>query len=627
MRGPRRRFGLLALLDKKTTSKQPRGLWLLALTLIPQAVSGQTTPSGQTLPRQTATSQPIVTNKGLQAPQSPSDDAPQPATQQSTQPETPQPETPQPETPQPETPQPETPQPGASDSKAGAQLAAKTITQQELRKIVFWLAGDALEGRDNGSRGARAAGGFLRSELERMQLRPAGGGRSYFQGFDGISRNVLGLLPGTDPQLSKEVILVGGHYDHVGYGTPQNSFGPVGRIHNGADDNASGIASMLEVIEALQSLPPEERPKRSILFAFWDAEEDGLLGSQHWANQPTLDLSRLRLAVNLDMVGRLNGSLYVYGTRTAAGLRRLVAEENRVTDVPLDFTWEMKDDSDHWTFYQRNIPSVMFHTGLHDDYHRPSDDAEKINYPGLEKVTRLIAGVVLQAANQPQMAPFRSVARQETPEVALQRASAPPALPPRLGVSWQSDQPPAVGLVGLTLVSVRPGTPAALAGLQPGDRLLQFNGQVVHDGSKLHSLVLASPVEATLQIQRASQEQPQQLAVQLAGQPIRVGLSTYLDPAEPGVGIVRRVISHSPAALAGLKRQDRILAVNGRTFSSSAELADHLTRLPGPLQLDVERNGQLRIATVQVPPPPGDPKPIQPNPDESNSGRTSTRQQ
>ncbi|MCA9125393.1 MAG: M20/M25/M40 family metallo-hydrolase, partial [Planctomycetales bacterium] len=181
-------------------------------------------------------------------------------------------------------------------------------------------------------------------------------------------RNLLGLIPGGD--LQDEYVLIGAHYDHVGYGTPRNSNGPIGLIHNGADDNASGTAAVLEVIEAMANA--QIQPRRSIIVALWDGEEKGLLGSEHWAEQPTIPLDQLKCVINMDMIGRLHSQqLEVSGTRSMAGLRRLVAEANYPGDLTLRFPWKVEENSDHHSFFRRSIPFLMFHTGLHDDYHRP----------------------------------------------------------------------------------------------------------------------------------------------------------------------------------------------------------------------------------------------------------------
>ena len=171
-------------------------------------------------------------------------------------------------------------------------------------------------------------------------------------------QNLLAILPGTDPELKDEYILVGAHYDHVGYGSRRNSYGPWGYIHNGADDNASGVAAVLEVIDALSQTG--HWPRRSILFAFWDGEEQGLLGSKHWKNHPTIPLSAIKMAINIDMVGRMtDGRIEVGGTRSAVGSRRLMSSPTLSDEVWLDFNWEYKNNSDHWTFFEAGIPFAL----------------------------------------------------------------------------------------------------------------------------------------------------------------------------------------------------------------------------------------------------------------------------
>jgi Zn-dependent M28 family amino/carboxypeptidase len=160
----------------------------------------------------------------------------------------------------------------------------------------------------------------------------------------------------------------------------------------------------LEVAEAIQHLP--QRPQRSILIAFWDGEEKGLLGSYHFLRVAPEGLAgrRVALSVNLDMIGRLRGGrLEVYGTRTAHGLRETVVQANsrpsHAAGLDLAFVWDIEDDSDHYPFITARVPTVMFHTGLHDNYHRPSDDVQLINLEGIEPVARLTLGFVTAVAN------------------------------------------------------------------------------------------------------------------------------------------------------------------------------------------------------------------------------------
>ena len=184
--------------------------------------------------------------------------------------------------------------------------------------------------------------------MQKYGLETAGDGGSYYQVFGKGYRNLLGLLPGTDASLKDEVIVVGAHYDHVGYGSRTDSFGPYGTIHNGADDNASGTSAILEMIEAFDQL--EVGPRRSILFCLWDGEEKGLLGSKHWLSAPTLSLENVKFSINLDMIGRLRQEgLSVYGERTAAGLREFLSSANRER-LKIQFNWDIQPDSDHYPF-------------------------------------------------------------------------------------------------------------------------------------------------------------------------------------------------------------------------------------------------------------------------------------
>ncbi len=322
--------------------------------------------------------------------------------------------------------------------------AMESITAGELYEHVEVLADDVYEGRASGSRGGRAAAQYIVQQLRQTGLEPAGAGGDYFQTFNRNWRNILVLHRGDDPELENELIVVGGHYDHVGYGNQNNSYGPTGRIHNGADDNASGVAVLLETIEAFAASGLSTR--RSILFAFWDGEERGLVGSTHWLQSPTLPNASVKLAIMTDMVGRLrDGQLYVYGSRSGSGLRRLLcgprpisaldpANANGSSDpLWLDFTWEVVDNSDHWPFLQRRIPAVLLHTGLHRDYHRPSDDVEKVNRDGMRDVGRYLLAASISAANADELPPYRREFRRESTSAQARWSGRSNAAPCEIG--------------------------------------------------------------------------------------------------------------------------------------------------------------------------------------------------
>ncbi|HET6880087.1 MAG TPA: M20/M25/M40 family metallo-hydrolase [Pirellulales bacterium] len=476
-------------------------------------------------------------------------------------------------------------------AETAVKSALSSINAADLRRHVERLADDTLEGREAGSRGGQAAGHYLGREFQRHGLAGGANSRSYYQSFGAQYRNILGLLEGSDPKFKSEMLLIGAHYDHVGYGNAQNSYGPTGYIHNGADDNASGVAGLLELIEAFSRL--EQRPKRSILFALWDGEEKGLLGSEHWVSQPTVPLERVKLAINLDMIGRLGRNrVETYGIRTTYGLRRYVSMANAVSDLPFDFSWTMREDSDHYSFYKRNVPVLMFHSGLHSDYHRPSDDVEKLDFAGMERITQMLFTFLHDTADAPKLYGFRSASRSENAETRRRQEQPLPPLPSRLGIAWRPADEGGQG--GVVVANVMPTSPASRAGLRVGDRIVQFADQEVKRGADLRDLVLTAESPVSVNVERSGAQQPLKFNVQLTGPPIRLGISWRSDDAEPGVVIVARVVPGSPAANAGIRVNDRIYEVAGQAFSGDAELRQLLAEHVGPLDLLTERQGRLR---------------------------------
>ncbi len=395
--------------------------------------------------------------------------------------------------------------------------ARASIQATEAKRHVVALADDALEGREGGSRGGRAAGSYIVSHLEKLGLEPAGDNGSWYQQFGGM-RNILALARGSDPAVASELVVVGAHYDHVGYGNSGNSYGPFGFVHNGADDNASGVAGLIEVAEAMQHLP--SRPRRPILFAFWDGEEKGLLGSYHFVRvrPPLLTPMSIVFSVNLDMIGRLRGErLEVYGARTSESLRAaVVRSNNRPGSKPLElaFDWAIEEDSDHYPFIAAKIPTVMFHTGLHDQYHRPSDDVQLVNFDGIEPVARLTLDFVTALANDP--APprrFRPQARQESDATkrALEAPAASLAQPtdglansdvrqrPRWGIGTREDPGEPTSPV---IVRITADSPAARAGIALGDRVTAIDGQAINNQADMVARLAAAGNRVALDVDR-----------------------------------------------------------------------------------------------------------------------------
>ncbi len=481
----------------------------------------------------------------------------------------------------------------AENSAMAAALDA--ISPEAMQQCVNLLADDAFEGREMGSRGGRAACAYLGGQLEKRHLKGAGDNGGLYQDFGRGSRNILAKLEGSGADQKSHYLILSAHYDHVGYGKPNNSFGPIGYIHKGADDNASGVAGLLAVIDAFNKLP--DAPKRTILFAMWDGEEQGLLGSIYWLEHPTVPLDHVIGMVNMDMIGRLRKEkVEVYGTRTSPGLRRLICEQNDGGNLLLDFHWEMRGDSDHYPFYQKGIPALMFHTGLHSDYHRPSDTADKINPAGMREVAQLAFRTTLELANEEPATSFREHSREENIAVQTAFERPLPALPGRLGIRWNDD---AEKGRGLGVVEVVPGSPAADAGLKPGDRIVRFAGNEFSGPAEFRSLVLSAANPVSIAVERTGSDQPVELTAQLTGTPIRVGVTWQTDEAEPRSVVLLRVTPDSPADRAGLKVDDRIYQVDGKDFASSKEFDRLLEEEPTPLELTVETRGQMHRVKLE----------------------------
>ncbi|MBF25504.1 MAG: peptidase M28 [Flavobacteriales bacterium] len=265
----------------------------------------------------------------------------------------------------------------------------KTSIINQMKIDVSYLASDKLKGRKTGSYGEKKAAKYIRDKFKSNGLIQKGED-GYFQYFEttlnsnphyieknkkikGI--NVIGLL---DHQ-QKETIIIGAHYDHLGWGTYGSLHTGNKEIHNGADDNASGVSILLNLIQQLSS-----NKNYNYLFIAFSGEEEGLLGSSYYAKNPTISLNNVRFMLNFDMVGRLSDekTLAINGVGTSVEWKNLINKSNT-----FNFKLITSDSgigpSDHTSFYLQNIPAIHFFTGQHEDYHKPSDDIEKINFNGM----------------------------------------------------------------------------------------------------------------------------------------------------------------------------------------------------------------------------------------------------
>lgn len=362
--------------------------------------------------------------------------------------------------------------PGETAGGGGAQPMA----------AVHYLSADALEGRLAGTPAERCAGDYIAAELRRIGLSPAGDDGTFFQSFSlasamnphapgGTGRNVVAMLEGADPALRAEAVVIGAHYDHLGRG-PMFSLAPeeAGAIHNGADDNASGVGALLAVAERLARGP---RPARSVVFVAFTGEEFGLLGSGFFAENAPVPLERVSAMLNLDMVGRLgDGPLIVYGTETAEEWGELLGPAAAAAGVSFQGNGDGFGASDHTSFYARDVPVLHFFTNVHGEYHRPSDDVELIDAPGLLAVTDVVTRVARGVADRPARLTLR------------RGAGTPPSQQASMGGSGAylgtvPDYAPAER--GVRLSGVRDGSPAAAAGLRPGDVIVRFGEHEVGD--------------------------------------------------------------------------------------------------------------------------------------------------
>ena len=286
-------------------------------------------------------------------------------------------------------------------------------------------------------------------------------------------RNVVGLLPGNDPAAGEETVVIGAHYDHLGRGG-RSSRSPqlIGQIHNGADDNASGTAGLLELVAWLAKDPLPRR--RTYLFIAFAGEELGLRGSEYWAGHPTRPLQKVVAMLNMDMIGRMHDDQIILGgVGTSPVFPELI--KTAAAEVGLKFKTSQSGygSSDHVSFYIKNLPVLFFFSGLHADYHRPSDDWDKINAAGAAKILSMVYNIASQLNALDPRPQFTKVDDQMTPGNV--RAGGGPGYGAYFGsIPDMTDE-----VKGVRFSDVRPNSPAAKAGLKGQDILIQFAGKEI----------------------------------------------------------------------------------------------------------------------------------------------------
>jgi hypothetical protein len=346
-----------------------------------------------------------------------------------------------------------------------------------LKKDVTYLADDKLEGRETGTAGSEAAAEYIAKRFMEAGLQPKGDNGTFFQVFNQKPKGVHGeTLSDTVKEVSVKnvlgyigngsatTIVIGAHYDHLGYGDEGSLNTGTKAIHNGADDNASGTAALLQLAKSLN----EKHKNNNYLFIAFSGEEKGLWGSNYYSKNSTIPISTVNYMINMDMVGRLaENKLAIYGTGTSPVWNELLKKV--IPDsIKLTKTESGVGPSDHTSFYLKDIPVLHFFTGQHADYHKPSDDVDKINFNGMVTVIDFIEKVVAELNDDGKLA-FTKTKEEDKANT--------PAFKVTLGVMPDY----MFSGKGMQISAVREGKPAAKAGLLAGDIVIKIGKTNVTD--------------------------------------------------------------------------------------------------------------------------------------------------
>lgn len=369
---------------------------------------------------------------------------------------------------------------------ARAPLAAlpAVFSETSLKTHVTTLASAEYQGRGVGTGGLDKAASYLAEQFKAAGLLPGMPDGSYRQTFttnrtpDGTQAtlaNIVGILPGTEAAWRDQSIVVTAHYDHLGMGWPNPRAGDEGRLHPGADDNASGVAVMLEVAKAMAAAGGG---RRTVVFVATTAEESGMLGSKHYVEHPVRPREGIRAAVNIDSVGRLGtASVGVIGSSTATEWPHVFRGIGFVTGLQTQMATEGLEASDQASFIARGIPAVQLFTAPHVDYHRPADTADKVDVPGLVRVATVAREAIAYLADRPEplTITISAPATAGAPSSPAAPQAAGGAAPRRAGFGIVPDfQFAGPGVKASSLV---PGSPAEQAGMKAGDVLLEMAGK------------------------------------------------------------------------------------------------------------------------------------------------------
>jgi aminopeptidase YwaD len=281
------------------------------------------------------------------------------------------------------------------------------------------------------------------------------------------TNNVVGYLEGSDPKLKNEYIVVGGHYDHLGMGGPSSRKPDTIAIHNGADDNASGTAGVIELARRIQA--DKGSFGRSFIFITFSAEELGLLGSQYFVSNPTVPIASLKGMINLDMIGRLKDELTIEGTGSSTESDSLLTILEKGRPYKVTHSAGAAGGSDHTSFYNKGVPVFFFFSGMHYDYHTPSDKADKINYKGESDILDMAYDLAKVMGTSKPLT-YKQVAGQMNTGARTYRI----ALGIMPDVSGSRND-------GVEVMDARKGGPAEQAGIRKGDVIISLEGKEVNN--------------------------------------------------------------------------------------------------------------------------------------------------
>ncbi|MEZ4801522.1 MAG: M20/M25/M40 family metallo-hydrolase [Gelidibacter sp.] len=356
----------------------------------------------------------------------------------------------------------------------------QSVKSVSLKEDVEVLASDTFEGRETGSTGEKKAADYISKRFKELGLQPKGT-KGYFQAFSFKPKtdphsevsftttaedstitgtNILGFID----NKAENTVIIGAHYDHLGFGGENSLYRDKDKaIHNGADDNASGVAVMLNLVEKLR----KENKGNNYLFMAFSGEEEGLLGSNYFVKHPTVDLKKANYMINMDMVGRLktDSTLAVYGVGTSPRFKQTLNATNE--RFKLIFEESGVGPSDHTSFYLNDIPVLHFFTGQHEDYHKPSDDSDRLNYNGMEAISNYIFDVISDLDKAGKL-PFRKTKNEnkDTPSFKVTLGVIP---------DYMFDGN------GMRIDGVSEDKPAQKAGLQKGDIVVKLGDSTVTD--------------------------------------------------------------------------------------------------------------------------------------------------